>query len=544
MRRERILKELVPTLEERYRRIEREPLPANLGAVLDAAASLAPDAPAIDFFESGERATFGELRARVNRVAHGLHALGVRRGTHVAVMLPNILAFPITWLAIARLGAVMIPTNIGYTGRELHYVLTDGEADFLVIDEECVPRLGEMPSWPENLKEANIIVRGAAGAHRAWSMLEEGQPATVRASDAPGLDDLVNIQYTSGTTGFPKGCMLPQRYWLTIGKVNALRDGRDYRRIFAATPFFYMDPQWLLMMAIYRRATLVIARRQSASRFWGWVREHRVNFCFLPEIILKQPARPDDSDHQVIRANCYGLSKQAHVEAEARFDLVAREAFGMTEIGSGMFVPMEATETIGTGTCGRRSPFREVRVVNDKGETLPPGELGELVVRGPGMLQGYYNKKEATENAFFGEWFRTGDVFRMDEQGWCYIVGRIKDMIRRSGENIAAREVEAVLRMLPEVAEAAAVPVPDPARGEEVKIYVVLKPGFSREQVDPAHIIAHCEAHLARFKVPRYVAYRDALPHTPSEKIAKHVLTAEHPDRRTGAFDRVDGVWR
>jgi crotonobetaine/carnitine-CoA ligase len=216
----------------------------------------------------------------------------------------------------------------------------------------------------------------------------------------------------------------------------------------------------------------------------------------------------------------------------------------MTEIGSGMFVPIEATDMIGSGSCGMASPFRELRIADESGRTLGAGETGELLVRGPGILKGYYNNAKATADAFHDDWFRTGDLFRRDERGYFYIVGRLKDMIRRAGENIAAREVEAVLRLLPEIAEAAALPVPDARRGQEVKAVLVLQPGLTPADLPLDRAIAHCEANLARFKVPRYFAFIDKLPKTPSEKIAKHVLTAGVADLRAGAFDRVDGVWR
>ena len=167
-----------------------------------------------------------------------------------------------------------------------------------------------------------------------------------------------------------------------------------------------------------------------------------------------------------------------------------------------------------------------------------------MLIRGPGILHGYYKKPEATAAAFHGDWFRTGDLFRRDERGYYYIVGRLKDMIRRAGENISAREVEAVLRGMPEIVEAAAVPVPDETRGEEVKVYVVLQPGLMAEDVPPARIIAHCEANLARFKVPRYIEYRPNLPKTPSEKIAKQLLAQGVADLRTGSYDRVERRWR
>jgi acyl-CoA synthetase (AMP-forming)/AMP-acid ligase II len=317
-----------------------------------------------------------------------------------------------------------------------------------------------------------------------------------------------------------------------------------YERILAATPFFYMDPQWLLLMAFYHRGTLFVARRQSASRFMEWVRAHRIQFCLFPEAVFLQPPSPQDRDNDIIRVNVYGLRKDIQAAVEERFDFVVREAFGMTEIGSGLFMPIEATDMVGSGSCGMPAPFRECRIVDDEGRDVADGEMGELVVRGPGILKGYYRKPEATREAFFGDWFRTGDIFRKDARGFYYIVGRKKDMIRRAGENISAREVEAVLKALPGVAEAAAVPVPDPMRGQEVKIYVVLSPPATREQVSPERIIAHCEANLARFKVPRYIAYRDSLPKTPSEKIAKGELVKGVADLRAGSFDRVEGRWQ
>jgi crotonobetaine/carnitine-CoA ligase len=275
----------------------------------------------------------------------------------------------------------------------------------------------------------------------------------------------------------------------------------------------------------------------------GWVRQHRINFCLFPEIVFKQPPSQHDRDNEIVRVNVYGLHKENHAALEERFDFIAREAFGMTEIGSGLFMPIEATDMVGSGSCGMPSPFREARIADPQGNTVPIGEFGELLVRGPGILQGYYSKPEATAAAFHGDWFRTGDLFRQDARGYFYIVGRVKEMIRRAGENISAGEVEAVLRGLPDIVEAAAVPVPDDTRGEEVKACVVLQPGATRETLPPDRIIAHCEANLARFKVPRYIEYRNDLPKTASEKIAKHLLQGV-ADPRAGCFDRVEARWR
>jgi acyl-CoA synthetase (AMP-forming)/AMP-acid ligase II len=545
MSRAAVLGVKVPPVEERRRQIESEPLPANIGALLDEAAAAAPTHVAMNFFESGEALTYAELRARVNRLARGMAGLGIGKGTHVGVMMPNVAAMPITWLALARLGAVMVPMNIAYTPREVQYVVEDAEVTWLLIHEECLATLDATTVHGGKFDNGHVVVVGTPRAgQRVWAALLEGKDDSFQPKEAPGHDDLMNIQYTSGTTGFPKGCMLTQRYWLTIGKVNARRDGRAYERVLAATPFFYMDPQWLLLMAFYHRGTLFAARRQSASRFMEWVRAHRIQFCLFPEVVAQQPPSPKDRDNEIVRVNVYGMRKDIQAAVEERFDMIVREAFGMTEIGSGLFMPIEAADMVGSGSCGMPAPFREARIVDDEGRDVPEGEMGELVVRGPGILKGYYRKPEATRDAFFGEWFRTGDIFRKDARGFYYIVGRKKDMIRRAGENISAREVEAVLKALPGVADAAAVPVPDPTRGQEVKIYVVLAPPATKDQVPPERIIAHCEANLARFKVPRYIAYRDSLPKTPSEKIAKGELVNGVADLRAGSFDRVEGRWQ
>jgi crotonobetaine/carnitine-CoA ligase len=541
-----VLSAAVPPLAERRRRIEAEPLPASIGALLDEAALSVPDETAWHFFESAERATYRDVHAAVGRLANGLRALGVRKGTHVGVMLPNVAAMPTTWLALARLGAVMVPININYTARELEYVLTDSDATWLVIHAECLPVLGGLAALPPLLAADRVLVVGgtAPAPYRDWAGVAEGQPEAFRAVEPVALDDLMNIQYTSGTTGFPKGCMLPHRYWLLLAKVQGFHDGRAYRRIMAANPFFYMTPQWLLLMAFYHRGTLFVARRLSGSRYASWIREHRIQFCLFPEAAYKQPPSPHDRDNEIIRVSTYGFPRQHQADLERRFDFVAREAFGMTEIGAGMFVPIEATDMVGSGSCGIAEPFRECRIADEGGRTLPPGEVGELLIRGPGMLQGYYKKPEATAKAFHGEWFRTGDLFRQDERGYLYIVGRVKDMIRRSGENIAAREVEEVLAGLPEVAEAACVPVPDAERGEEVKACLVLQPGLTADDLPPARIVEHCRGLLAPFKVPRFIAYREALPKTGSGKIAKSELIKETADLRAGSFDRVEGRWR
>ena len=530
----------------RLRRIEREPLLETTWHVLAEAAAEIPDQLAWNFFEQDAAMTYQEALAAVNRLAGGLQAIGIGSGSHVAIMLPNVPAFPIAWLAISRLGAVMVPVNARYTAEELTYVLNDSDSEFLIIDGQFLDVLAKLETTPAALSDANIIVHDGPtdGARRSFEVVvaqglpdyDPGYPVSAQA--------LLNIQYTSGTTGFPKGCMLRQCYWTATAKVAAERDGIVTKTVLAHQPFFYMDPQWMMLMAFYQRGTVFIANGPSAARFMDWVRRFKVQTCILPEVLYRQPPHPDDANNDLRRAAIYNVRKEVHADMEKRFAVQAREAFGMTEVGSTLFTPIEATDMVGSGTCGIPVAFRETRVVDDDGQDVPQGEIGELVVRGPTILLGYYNKPEATEESFFGEWFRTGDLFRQDERGFHYIVGRKKDMIRRSSENIAAREVEVALMRMTAVEEAAVVAVPDPVRGEEVKAYIILQDGFTLEDAPPEKILKHAEEYLAVFKVPRYVAYRDELPRTPSLKVKKAELKAEAEDLRLGAFDRVDGVWR
>lgn len=518
---------------------------SSMGALLDQAAERFGDRKAMVFFELGEELTYAELKDQADRCACALSRLGIGKGSHVAIMLPNVPQFPITWFALAKLGAVMVPVNCRYTARELAYLLNDGEADSLVIHADYAALLDGLGEWPASLNRSRIIAVGGAaqGIPNQWDDLIGAADPAARPQAEVGLDDLLNIQYTSGTTGMPKGCMQTHRYWVSAGYVMNFIDG-PVERILATAFFFYLDTLLMTSLALHAGATVYVARQMSASRFMDWVRKYDIDFVFMFEPIFKQPPTPVDGQNKLRLACILGFSKENHAALEARFNTIARERFGMTEGSPTLYMPNDHAHMVGSGSCGIPAPFRELTIRDDRGRQVTQGEIGELWIRGPSILRGYYKKPEANADAFRDGWFRTGDLFRQDADGYYYIVGRIKDMIRRSEENISAFEVETVLRSLPGIHEAACVPVPDEIRGEEVKAYVQLESGYTREQVAPETIFEHCAKSLAAFKVPRYLEYRDGFDYGPSEKVEKRKLIAATDDLRKNSYDRVDQVWR
>ena len=525
-------------------------LPRTLGELLRKRATDQGDQILGNWFEDGVELSYRRLDESADRLASSLLGLGVRKGTHVAVMLPNVAAFPISWFALGRIGAVMVPVNTAYTADEIHFVLDDSDAQFLIIDASFLTTLAAMRERPPMVQDARVIVHGDAmpAGMLAWTGLVDQGALPFNAPSAVCENDLLNLQYTSGTTGFPKGCLLTHDYWLVLSRCAARvrGSGGDVHNVLIWAPFFYMDPQWQFLMTIWLGGTVHIARRMSLTRFHDWLRDYQIHMCIYPEPAFKQPSTEAlDQALQLKYLSIYGWGEQARQEVEQRFGVVAREGYGMTEIGSGTIMPPAATHMAHTRKCGLVSPYRELRIVDENGNDVADGETGELWAAGRAILWGYYKRPEANAESFRGKWFRTGDLFTRDANGYYAIVGRIKDMIKRAGENIAAIEVEAALRALPEIEEAAVVPVPDPLRREEVKAYVKLREGLSSAEVPPQTVFAHCDGRLAAFKVPRYLSYMEGdFPRTPTRKIVKRLLIAGVEDLRVGAYDRVDEVWR
>jgi acyl-coenzyme A synthetase/AMP-(fatty) acid ligase len=526
--------------------IEAETLPPNLGVMLRQAAQRHRDRPLwVPIGEPAAALTFRDFETWTARCVTYLESLGVGSGTHVAVMLPNVPAFAITWLAIARLGAVMVPVNNHYTAHELAYVLDTGEAEYLVIDHSHLEVLAAIPTEQLRVTPERLVVHGAASSPLGndWLAGVTGAPPSPRLGEDVDPDQTLSIMFTSGSTGLPKGCLLSQRYWVTIGRVRAAH-GVPLDRFLADMPLHYMGGQWRFLSALHSGAAAYVADQPSLTHFLDRLADDALQFCVVNNAMAKLPDDPRYARLSLRWVGSVGLQKELQEPFERRLGAPIRELFGTTETGSTTHMPVAATEMVGSGSCGLPVAFRECMVAGADGAELPRGEAGELWVAGPGILQGYYKRPDADAQVRRGKWFRTGDLARQDADGYFYIVGRIKDVIRRGGENIAAAEVEAVLHALPEVLEAAAVGVPDPIRGEEIKVYLVLSPGVSRSELPPERILEHCRRQLARFKLPRYLEYLDEMPRTGSNKIAKPDLVARRSDLREGSYDFVDRTWR
>jgi crotonobetaine/carnitine-CoA ligase len=507
----------------------------DLVKLVTRAAELWPDRTAWVFDATTERITFAGVDHLSSMLAMGLRHIGVEPGDRVAVMLRNEREFPLIWLALAKLGAILVPININYREFDGAHVLDHSGARFAVAADEFVGLLTKIA--PETGLERVLTVNDL---HQA---AQEAPRWTEFSTEA---ERPVNIQYTSGTTGAPKGCVLPNRYWTTlaIGLAAGFPSVDEDDVLLTAQPFHYIDPQWNVALGLAAGATLVVVDRFHPSTFWAKVREHEVTWFYclglMPTLLLRLPETPEDRQHNVRAICASAIPRELHAELETRWGVPWFEAFGMTETGGDIRMSEEDhDELVGTGCIGRPTRDREVIIADPEGKPLPRGETGELLIRGIGLMHGYHHDPEATAKAFSGGWFHTGDLASMDADGRVYYAGRTKDMIRRSGENVSADEVERALLSHPSVRLAAVIAVPDELRGEEIKAYVVL----NGESLSPEELAGFCAEKLAYFKVPRYWAFAGTLPMTPSERVAKGELR-KAADLLADTYDRVDARWR
>jgi carnitine-CoA ligase len=498
-----------------------------------------PGAPAM-IFEDGVTVTYGQLLAATERLA-GYLAGRIQPGEAVAVILRNRAEFMISWLAVVANRGVLVSVNPDDKVLDAGHILRDSASVIVILAEEHEPLIQELrPSLPA-LREV-ITVRGS----EPDGLSAYAGPAPLRLAEARcARGDITNIYYTSGTTGLPKGCRVDHEWWLRTVDVLLRRVPQTPSdRVLCCLQFFYSDPGHLLLECMATGGALVVMRHFSVSRFWDVVRDHQVtlmlSFSSIPLFLLKADPDPRDRESRVRLARHVAMPPDLHREVTERWGFPWIDGYGITEGNIVTCMPLEyADEMTGSGSIGIPAPEVDVRLVDDEGADVPPGATGEFLIRGPGMFRDYLNRPEATEEAMAGGWLHTGDLGREDERGFLYFVGRKKDIIRRSGQNLTASEVEDALRAHPMIVDAAVIPVPDRERGEEVKAYVLLADGRAPGDLPPQDIVAFCADHLAWYKVPRYIEYRQAdFPRTPSMRVRKEVLKAERPDLIDGCWDR------
>lgn len=487
-----------------------------------------------------ESLTFLEFDLCVNRFANFLDSLGIGRGK-LAMLLPNCLEFVYGWFACAKLGVVHVPINNEYRGDILRHQLSKAEVTHLLIDAPYLERLVEVMDELPLLE--TVLVRGTPDDaqsihHEALvSRLRVVDVQSFRAlpEDAPSahvrFTDKHSISFTSGTTGPSKGVLSTHCHsvsfsfdWIEVTQFT------EDDVIYAPMPLFHALGSVLgVLPAVICGARIALAPRFSATSYWDEVRRHGATiahgiFSVIP-VLMKLPERPDDADNP---ARVFYIG-QRNEEFERRFGVKVINAFGATETGAVTYTPyaQEAPD----GSCGQPNTAKyDVRIVDDDDQEVGVDQVGEIVVRPKApfmMMDGYYNDPAATVEAFRNLWFHTGDNARRDAAGWYHFVDRKKDAIRRRGENIASFDIESIVNQHPAVLESAAVAIPSEMAEDDVKVFVVRRPG---ETLPHDELHAFCVARMPYFWVPRVIEYIDAMPRTPTQKIMKYRLREDVED--------------
>lgn len=478
----------------------------TLPALLELQASRLGDAPLL---HAGERAlSFAEVREAAAKRAGALAQAGIEPGDRVAVLSENRYELLELWLGCAWLGAVLVPINTAMRGFQIEHVLENSSPTAVAVEPGLVEAIASLvePTW----------------------VLGETFPPPGEAIDPhpsrPG--DPAAILYTSGTTGPSKGVVCPhaQWYWWGVLTGEVLAVDRD-DVLYTCLPLFHTNALNAFCQALVAGAVYHVGPRFSASRFWTRVAEAGATTTYLlgpmVSILLKQPPAPADRGHGVRVALAPATPPELHEPFQERFGVLLVDGWGSTETN---IVISNTTAEPRPGTLGRVLPEFEARVVDEDDAELADGTPGELVVRSRepfAFSLGYFGMPEATVVAWRNLWFHTGDRVVREGDGVFRFVDRLKDTVRRRGENISSFEVEQVLQAHPDVAAAAVVPVPSELGEDEVLACVVPRQGTD---VDPAELVSFCEGRIAYFAVPRYVNVLDALPLTPTGKVEKYRL--------------------
>lgn len=486
-------------------------------------------------FANGEEWNYAEASHHAKQVAAGLSRLGVKTGDKVITWLPNSPLSVKCWFGINYAGAVFVAINSAYKGGILQHVIENSDAEVIICHPDLASRLLGLESCGRLkllITADDFVARDAGLFNRVglklcgFSSLE----SAIATADFPvkGLQpwSMQSICYTSGTTGPSKGVMSSYLHLFTMS-VEFTYGIEATDRHLINLPLFHAGGTLYIYGALARGAQIAVIGGFSTEEFLPTCKRMQVTACILlgamANFLLRRPPSAADRDHSLRRVMVIPLSEDAR-DMSNRFGFDVITGFNMTEISGPIKSEENPTER---GSCGRLRDGVDARVVDENDCEVPVGEVGELVLRADcpwTMSHGYYKMPEATAKAWRNGWFHTGDAFRVNSEGYFFFVDRVKDAIRRRGENISSFEVEAEVVTFPGVLEAAAIGVPSEFGEEEVMIVVANKPDHT---IDNAELIEFLRERMAHFMVPRYVRHVATLPKTPTTKVEKHILRAE-----------------
>ncbi|CCO07540.1 long-chain-fatty-acid--CoA ligase [Desulforamulus hydrothermalis] len=529
----------------------------SLYDLLAQAARKYPDNPAIFFFD--QRLTYSQLLDRVDRFATALHRLGIKKGDRVALMMPNCPQIVISYYAVARLGAVGVMVNPMFTERELTYLLTDSGTSAVICLDQLQPKImNVLPatqvkrvvltgfqdylSLPPDLPATGDIGPQEDGGVilRFEQLLQQYPPAPPEVSLAAHRD-LALLQYTGGTTGVIKGAMLTHRNLIsnviqTGAWLNICEEGKE--RFFCVLPFFHVFAMTTCMnLSVHLAAAMILIPRLEALNLLKQIQQYRPTvFQGVPSLYVAVISHPEVKKYDLSSIRCCvsgGAPLPAEVQQQFEALTGARlvEGYGLTEASPVTHCNPVAGYRV-SGSIGLPMPGTEIKIVDLEtgSRALPPGEIGELCIKGPQVMQGYWNMPEETGKVLRDGWLYTGDIARLDEQGFTYLVDRKKDMVISMGYNVYPREVEEILYEHPAVREAAVIGVKDRTRGEILKAFIVLKEGATARRED---ILKFCRRYLTPYKVPKQVEFRNELPKSAVGKILRRVLAEEEQAKQS-----------
>lgn len=474
----------------------------------------------------GREYTNLEMLQYARKLANGLKSLGIERGQNVVVMLPNCPEVLISYQGILRAGAIIVPLVFRLEAKEIAHILQNSESVAVITSKDLLSKINRAREGIQTLKHVSIVEdEEIPGTVRFWQLVNES-PADVIPLDIKE-DDVAVILYTAGTTGLPKGVMLTHKNLYSNAVSSAsISDTQPGDVSLGVLPLSHSYGLTMMNISYKFKNTVVMMRWFDPEETFKLIEKYRVTgFSGVPAMFAMMVNHPaaDKYDLSSLRRTGSG-SAPLPVEVlnafQKKFNVPLREGYGLSEAA-----PIVSTHYPGRvqkpGSIGQVIPGVEVRIVDENDRDVPVGEIGELLVRGPNVSPGYYKMPEETAKTFRDGWLYTGDMARMDEDGYLYIVERKKDLIIRGGFNIYPRDVEEVLHKHPAVLDAAVIGVPDPVMGEEIKAFIVLREGQSATEQE---LIEHCQQYLAKFKCPKYVEFIDQIPRNPVGKILRKEL--------------------